>query len=98
MSKKEETQETKTAKAEPAQNVMYLGPTIAGVAKYSTVYEAGILPDAVEKCIAQFPAMRQLFVPLDGITEAAKKLRAGEGFLSTIYGQVDERFTRKGGK
>ena len=53
---------TTTAKKKEEQkaNLMYIGPTISGVARYSTVFKEGVLPDRLKECVKEFPAMAKL--------------------------------------
>lgn len=73
-------------------NLMYLGPTITGVVRHSTVFKEGILPKKVKECIEQLPMMEKLFVPLDGISKATKELKKEQSVLGTIYTQVANKF------
>lgn len=91
----EATEAVAAAKAEPEavpENVVYLGPTIKGVAKYSTCYERGVLPQKVQDCIRELPMMKRLFVPVSGIVAATKELSKGQSVLNTIYSETDKKF------
>ncbi len=85
-------------KIEPAgkkktqENVMYLGPTIAGKVKQGTIFKGGILPATVQECVAQFPAMTKLFVPVSKLPEATKALNKKQGVLAAIYAQTASKF------
>lgn len=79
-------------KEESKENLMYIGPTISGVARYSTVYKDGILPDKLKKCVESFPAMKKLLVKIDDMPEAVKKLNEEHSTLKTIYTQTRNRF------
>ena len=88
-----EVVETSTETAEKV-DLMYVGPSIVGAIRYSTVFKDGILPEEVEKCITAYPAMRRLFVPLDGLADATLQLKKPSA-LSVIYKQTAQKFTRR---
>lgn len=73
-------------------NLAYLGPTITGVIKHSTVFQDGILPERIQKCVAEFPMMERLFVKIDEMPEAVKDLHKEQSALSTIFKQTANRF------
>lgn len=79
-------------KAEKKQDLMYLGPTIAGVAKHSTVFKNGLLPDKAKDCIKQLPMMEKLFVSLADMPAAIKELNKPSSVLRTVYAQVVNKF------
>ena len=78
----------------PEEELMYIGPTIVGAVRQSTVFKEGVLPEAVLACVQEFPAMRRLFVPLDGLAEAMIQLKKNS-VLSDIYSQTEKIFTRR---
>lgn len=78
--------------AKKKEDLMYIGPTIAGVVKHSTVFKGGILPVKASKCIEQFPAMNKLFVPLGDMPAAIKELNKASSATRTIYTQVVSKF------
>lgn len=85
--------ESKKVTAKKKQdNLMYLGPTIVGVVRHSTIFKNGILPQKVNGCVKQFPAMKKLFVTAEGIPEAVKELKKEQSALGTIYSQVAKKF------
>ena len=75
-------------KQQSREAVMYLGPTIVGVIRHSTVFKEGILPEKVQECIKQLPMMERLFVPIGDIPEAVKEINKNQSVLRTIYVQV----------
>ena len=74
-------------KSEGSGNLMYLGPSLIGIIRHSTVFK---------KCCDEYPPMKKLFVSLDGIAAASKELGKEQSVLGTICTQVSKRFT--GGK
>lgn len=81
--------EEKTVKHE---DVMYLGPTIVGVVRHSTVFKEGVLPEKAQECVKQLPMMERLFVPIRNIPEAVKEINKNQSVLRTIYVQVADKF------
>ena len=79
----------------PKENLMYVGDTIPGVVRHSTVYAEGIFTPAIDKCIEEFPAMAKLFVPVDDITEALKKVKEKYSPLFVINREAAIKFTRR---
>ena len=73
-------------------NLMYLGPTITGVVRHSTIFKNGVLPQKLSKCVEQFPVMTKLFIPINEIPSAVKELKKEQSALGTIYSQVAKKF------
>ena len=88
----ETTVKTPVVEKKKQGNLMYLGPTITGVVRHSTVFKEGILPKKVKECIEQLPMMEKLFVPLSEIPKATKELRKEQSVLGTIYTQIANKF------
>ena len=80
------------AKKAKQDNLMYLGPTITGVVRHSTIFKNGVLPAKVKDCVETFPAMIKLFVPMEEIPNAVKELRKEQSALGTIYSQTSKKF------
>ena len=74
MSDKAEKKTTAVKKAAVQKNLMYLGPTITGVVRHSTVFKDGVLPQKVKECVEQLPMMKKLFVGLNEIPATVKEL------------------------
>lgn len=74
----------KAKKAEQPATVVYVGPSIPGVAKQFTTYREGI-PDALAEAIRDTPAMEGLVIPLEQLPEAMKMLRGGSGHIFRLY-------------
>lgn len=79
-------------KQKSREAVMYLGPTIVGVIRHSTVFKEGVLPEKVQECVKQFPMMEKLFVSIGDIPEAVKEINKNQSVLRTIYVQVTNNF------
>ena len=74
------------------QNVIYLGPTIVGVVRHSTVFKGGVLPKKVEECVNELPIMKKLFVTLEDMPKATIELNKEQSALGTIYTQTKNKF------
>lgn len=75
----------KTAQPErqtPAK-VIYVGPSILGVATKNTVYEG--LPDSLQAAIETAPFLSGLCIPLESLPEAMAQIRAKSGSFYTLY-------------
>lgn len=83
---------SKKDSAKTQGNLMYLGPTIVGVIRHSTIYKNGVLPQKVKECVEQFPAMNKLFVSMKDISWAVKELKKEQSALGTIYSQTAKKF------
>lgn len=84
----------KTKKKEEARNrngqggtVMYLGPTIKGVAATGTLYNNG-LPKEMEEEVKKQPLIKELLIPLGQIAEKQKALKDRGSAISTIYQKI----------
>lgn len=98
---KVKTETAKTVKTIPVSSkkkqctVMYLGPTITGVVRHSTIFKDGVLPERVKECISQLPMIERLFVSLDKLPEAKKELNKKQSVLCTIYAQTVNKFIKE---
>lgn len=84
----------KKAATKRADNLMYLGPTITGVVRHSTVFKNGVLPQKVKECAEQFSIMNKLFVSMEELPNASKELKKEQSALKTIYSQVAKNFNK----
>lgn len=94
MSKGKEVQETVVpmVKVKKKGDLMYLGPTVVGVARHGTVFKDGALPEKAQQCIKELPQMLHLFVELNKMPEAVRELRKKQSVLGTICDQTDAHF------
>lgn len=74
----------KAKKAEQTATVVYVGPSIPGVANQFTFYREGI-PATLAEAIKATPAMEGLVIPLEQLPEAMKMLRGGSGQIFRLY-------------
>ena len=70
------------------ENVIYLGPDIPNVLAGSTVFEGGVLPEAVNEKIEALPILSSLFVPVSEMVEKVKELNKAGSSANTIYARV----------
>lgn len=75
-------------------NLMYLGPTIIGVIRHSTIFKNGVLSEKVKECVEQFPMMKKLFIPIEELPQAVKELSKEQSALGTIYSQTAKKFIK----
>lgn len=80
------------AEKKVVQDLMYLGPTITGVVRHSTVFKDGVLTAKAQDCVDKFPMMGKLFVPIGDMPEAVKEIRKDQSVLHTVYVQVADKF------
>ena len=85
---------TKKTTVKKQSNLMYLGPTITGVVRQSTIFKNGVLPKKLNECVEQFPAMRKLFVSMEELPAVTKELNKEQSALGTIYSQVAKKFNK----
>lgn len=81
-----EAEVTKITPKEP-ETVVYVGPTIAGVASHVTTYNNG-LPKGLKTAIEKEPAFRGLVVPLANLAKAIGDLQTKSGVTHTLYNKV----------
>ena len=84
----------KASVAKKQGNLMYLGPTINGVVQKSTIFKYGVLPQTVNKCVEEFPAMKKLLVSMEDLPAVTKELNKEQSALGTIYAQVAKKFNK----
>ena len=64
-------------------SVMYVGPTILGVATRNTTYPA--IPDSITAAAKPAPYLASLCVPTKEIPKAMEQIRKKEGAYWTFY-------------
>ena len=73
------------AKTEQTQQnkVVYVGPTILGVATRNTVYEE--IPEGLAEAIQRRPYLSGLCVPVSGLASATAQISRQQGGTYTLY-------------
>lgn len=95
---KEETAQPKkkaTVKKAEVKPVMYLGPTIRGVALHGRVYRNGFTKAITEK-MEEIPAFKQLFVPIGELSRAQKELQDTGSAIYVCYEAVSKEVKKAG--
>ncbi len=78
-----------TAKQAAGKTVMYLGPSITGVAATGTVYNNGLTPQ-MQVAAEELPALNTLLVEIGGIVQARHDLRDKNSGISICYRKAEE--------
>lgn len=88
--------QAKTKRKEGAKNapldgktVMYVGPTIRGVAAAGSLFKNG-LPELLKREMEKQPAIRDLIVPVDRLAEANKELAMPDSALAAVYREIEK--------
>jgi hypothetical protein len=96
MSKNTETQTAETSTAKEAtiakvrnENVVYVGPTIAGVATHNTVFNNG-LPQSLNEAIAKEPAFKNLLVPISKLASTLSDISNKSGAAYVFYQKAEK--------
>lgn len=69
------------------EQVMYIGPTLRGVAKSGAVFGDGI-PKKLEKLAAKKPIIKNLIVPISGIVQAKKDVDTEGTVAAVAYDRI----------
>jgi len=67
--------------------VVYVGPTINGVAKHGTVYEGGI-PKELQAAVKEKPLLEKLIVKSSDFAEAQKSIIRKSGVYYEAYKSI----------
>lgn len=87
--------ETKVGVPQEEQQMMYVGPTINGVAIQNMVYEKK--PDALEKAQKVCPEISNLFLPVRKYATAERMIRMRSGYIYEAYKKALEYKAKKEG-
>lgn len=63
--------------------IIYVGPTILGIAARNTVFET--IPESLSSNFESYPCLRNLCVSLDQLSEALMQIRTKEGAFYTFF-------------
>jgi len=77
------------SKAKTTKTVIYLGPTIRGVAAKGTIYKNGI-PDSLKEAKDKDRRLGELIIDIDGLPDAMNELRKKDSRLSMVYKSILE--------
>jgi hypothetical protein len=80
-----EITETKTEeKTEKTETVVYVGPTVPGVAVHNVILNNGITEE-LKKAIEKEPAFANLIVPVTSLAKTAKDIEGKNGAAYVFY-------------
>lgn len=88
-------QTTGQAVEEKRSAVIYLGPSITGVAVTGTIYKNGLTPQ-MQKLKEELPAMGRLLVTVEHTAKMRKELRDPQSAASVCYQKTLEYAAQKG--
>lgn len=74
---------TKNAAVQAAEPLMYVGPTIRGVAIQNRVYSE--IPEPAKKAITECPLLSNLFVDIRRYPDAERQITEGKGSLYVAF-------------
>lgn len=77
-----------------AQPLIYLGPSISGIARHANVFNNGVLSPALEKAVSETPMMCRLIVPVSESAALIKELKK-QSAAANIYKAVAEKYLNK---
>lgn len=69
------------------ETLVYVGPTIVGVASHSTIFNNG-LPDNLKAAIDKEPAFNGLVIPVNRLAGALKEIETKSGATFSLYEKV----------
>ena len=76
--------------------VLYVGPTISGIAITGTVYTT--IPEAAKAAKADAPMILNLFIPIREYGEAERMIREKRGYVYSAYTEAQKFKLERGGK
>ncbi|MGL5435997.1 MAG: hypothetical protein ACRDBO_11440 [Lachnospiraceae bacterium] len=72
------------------KTVVYIGPSIPGIAKQGTVYNNGI-PEPLADKAKEIPAISALIVPVERLAQVNAELAKAGSALSILFNKVKEK-------
>lgn len=81
-------------KAKQSAKVIYVGPTIKGIAIANTIY-AGGLPKELEEKLTELPAMKALLVTPEKLAETKRALQTAGSAEQICYQKVIDSMKRR---
>lgn len=82
--------------AKAPETVLYVGPTINGIAITGTVYSS--IPEAAKAAKADAPMILNLFIPIREYGEAERMIREKRGYVYSAYAEAQKFKLERGGK
>lgn len=81
----------KIVKTEKQTKMVYIGPTLPGVAKERNIYIGGITPQLEEAC-RKMPVLQDFIVPLTDYDNYVKELKNPASALSSLYKDIEKNW------
>lgn len=72
--------------------VVYVGPTIPGLARQYTSFVGGVLTNPLGEIVARDTLMAGLVVPLDQLPETMKRLNGRYGHIYRLYRVAQDKY------
>ena len=88
--------EKTAAQVQQDKSVLYVGPTINGIAITGPVYSD--IPDAAKEAKADVPMILNLFIPIREYGEAERMIREKRGYVYSAYAEAQKFKLERGGK
>ena len=82
--------------AKAPETVLYVGPTINGIAITGTVYSS--IPEAAKAAREKAPMILNLFIPIREYGEAERMIREKRGYVYSAYTEAQKFKLERGGK
>lgn len=78
------------------RRVVYVGPTLKrGLLTRFAVYKDGEFPDAIQALREKSPALRGLFVPVDSLADARRRIETKGDILHTYAARLSNELKEK---
>lgn len=77
----------KTENPDRKETVVYVGPTVTGVATHNQIFNNG-LPDGLKAAIEKEPAIASLIVPISELAAANQSINTKTGATYVFYSRV----------
>lgn len=84
-------------KKKSCETVVYCGPTIKGVVRRFTSFIDGVLPSELNEHIEKCPAIKELIVPANMLSDTNRQLRDPHSYMSVFFQKV-EKYIKSGGE
>lgn len=84
-----EASATEVTATETVQTVVYVGPTVPGVAAHNTVFNNGLTAE-MSAAIQKEPAFGSLVVPINKLAQASKDIASKSGATYVFYKKAVE--------
>ena len=83
---KEQVVQAEQHETKNTEPLMYVGPTIPGVAIQNRVYDG--LPEGLQEAMKEVPEFGNLMVPVEDYPKAELMIRTRKGYVASAYKRV----------